>query len=423
MFFSEHMKKSGVGLLVFVLVGIGFVSGFLVERTLVGRGVSNALVGTVPPPSDVDLSPVWKAWSVIDEKFVPAAVASTTPVASTTAEADHDRVWGMISGLAASLNDPYTFFLPPQQNTDFAQDMSGSFEGIGMEIAVKSETLTVVSPLKNTPAEKAGLKADDRVLKINGQDTKGMDVSTAVSKIRGPKGTPVTLLVAREGWGEPKEIKVMRDTITVPIVSTQADTKIKNIPADVYVISVATFTSNSPDLFRNALRDFAQSGKSKLIMDLRGNPGGYLEAAVDMASWFLPTGKIVVTEDYSGHAPNVVHRSLGYNVFGKNLKMAILVDKGSASASEILAGALRYHGVAKLVGTNTFGKGSVQELVEITPDTSLKVTVARWLEPGGQQIPHDGIKPDVMATTSEEMIKAGRDPQMEAAVKLLGDRP
>jgi carboxyl-terminal processing protease len=325
----------------------------------------------------------------------------------------------MISGLAASLNDPYTFFLPPQQNQDFTQDMSGSFEGVGMEIEVKDEILTVVSPLKNTPAEKAGLKADDQILKINGDDTKGMDVSTAVTKIRGPKGSQVDLLVMREGWDAPKDIKVTRDTITVPIVATQADTHEKNIPSDVYVISVATFTSNSPDLFRNALRDFLQSGKHKLVLDLRGNPGGYLEAAVDMASWFLPAGDVIVTEDYNGHADNIVHRSLGYNIFNKNMKMAILVDKGSASASEILSDALRYYGVAKLIGTNTFGKGSVQELVDITPKTSLKVTVARWLGPDGKQIPHEGITPDIMATTSDELVQQGKDPQMDAAIKYL----
>ncbi|MEN9561179.1 MAG: carboxy-terminal-processing protease, carboxyl-terminal processing protease, partial [Candidatus Parcubacteria bacterium] len=172
-------------------------------------------------------------------------------------------------------------------------------------------------------------------------------------------------------------------------------------------------------LFRNALREFVESGSTKLILDLRGNPGGYLDAAVAMASWFLPAGKIIVTEDYAGHETNIVHRSLGYDVFTDKLKMVILVDKGSASASEILADALRYWGKAKLVGTNTFGKGSVQELVEITPETSLKLTVARWLGPDGKQIPLEGIVPDVEATTTEEQIKARKDVQMDKAVELL----
>ncbi len=392
------------------LVLFGFGLGFLTERQLVAHGIGGSI--SSDQPSDVDFSPVWKAWHVLDEKFVPAAVASTSPLATTTAERNQDRVWGMISGMAASLNDPYTFFLPPQENEQFTQDMSGAFEGVGMEIAVKNEVLTVVSPLKGTPAEKAGLKAGDQVLKIDGKDTKGLDVSSAVKRIRGPKGTQVTLTVLREGWGAAREIKVTRDVINVPIV----DTKVKG---DVYVISVATFTANAPELFRNALREFVRSGKTKLVLDLRGNPGGYLDAAVDMASWFLPAGKVIVSEDYDGHAPTIVHRSFGYNVFNSNLKMAILVDKGSASASEIFSDALRYYGTAKLIGQTTFGKGVVQELVEITPKTALKLTVARWLGPDGVQIPLSGITPDIVATTSDEAIKAGQDPQLDAAIRYL----
>lgn len=406
-------QKFGITSVSIVTLLFGFAGGFIVERQLVVHGTSNALVGQAPPPSDVDFSPVWKAWKVVDEKFVPASVASTTKVATTTAGRNQERVWGMIGGMASALGDPYTFFLPPQQNTDFNQDMSGSFDGVGMEIAVKNEVLTVVSPLKGNPAEKAGVKSGDKILKINGESTKGMDVGVAVSKIRGKKGTFVKILFMRDGWPEAKELSIERDVIVVPIVNT------KKLPGGVFVISVATFTSSAPDLFRNALREFANSGGNKLILDLRGNPGGYLEAAVNMASWFLPAGKVVVTEDYNGHSANIIHRSQGYDVFTSNLKMVILVDKGSASASEILSDALRFYGKAKLIGTNTFGKGSVQELVEITPETSLKVTVARWLGPDGKQIPIEGIAPDIMSTTSDELVKAGKDVQMDAAVKYL----
>ncbi len=404
------MKMWGAGA---ALVLVGFASGFLLERTLIVRGIAGVITGQVPPPAGVDFSPVWKAWQVIDEHFVPAAVSSTTPVASTTAQSDQERVWGMIGGLAASLNDPYTFFLPPQENKQCSEDMSGSFSGVGMEIAVKNMVLTVVSPLRGTPAERAGIRSGDLILKIDGQDTKGLDVGDAVKRIRGPKGTQVVLLMYRQGWEKPREVKVTRDTINVPIVET------KKREDGVFVISVATFTANSPDLFRKALREFVLSGSDMLVLDLRGNPGGYLEAAVDMASWFTAAGKVIVSEDYDGHATPIVHRSLGYDAFNKNLKMAILVDKGSASASEILAGALRHYHIGTLVGTETFGKGSVQELVEITPKTALKITVARWLGPGGDPIPISGIAPDIMATTSDEAIKAGDDPQMERAVKFL----
>ena len=402
------------GILAGVLIAaVAFGGGFLVGGQRDGIPVIAGLSLSATPPADVDFSPVWKAWAVIDEKFVPVSVASSTPVASSSPNGNQERVWGMIEGLAASLDDPYTFFLPPSENEQFASDMSGSFEGVGMEVAVKDKVLTVVSPLKGTPAERAGLRSGDLLLKINDESTQGMDVAEAVKKIRGPKGTVVTFMVLRDGWNAQREIKVTRDVINIPVVTTTAR-------ADgIFVIEVATFTSSSPDLFRNALREFVKSGDTKLILDLRGNPGGYLGAAVDMASWFLPLGKVIVTEDYAGHAPNIVHRSLGYNIFSSNLKMVVLVDRGSASASEILADALRAHGVAKLVGTNTFGKGSVQELVEITPETALKITVARWLAPDGVHIPPDGITPDVEVKISEEDIKAEKDPQLDKAIELV----
>lgn len=362
---------------------------------------------------EVDLTPVWKAWNAIDEKFVPAAVATSTRVASSTEEADQERVWGMIQGLAESLHDPYSFFLPPKENQIFSEDISGAFEGVGMEIAVRDQVLTVVSPLKGTPADRAGIKSGDQVLEIDGTNTRGMDISTAVSRIRGPRGTQVALLVLRKGWADPREIKVTRGVISVPTITTTEK------PDGIFVIELQSFTANSPELFRNALREFVKSGSTHLVLDLRGDPGGYLEAAVDMASWFLPSGKVVVIEDYAGHAANVVHRSRGYDVFNKNLHMVILVDRGSASASEILAGALHYYGIAKMVGDRTFGKGSVQELVTITSNTALKLTVARWLGPDEVQIPLEGIVPDVEVKRTEDDVKAGRDPQMDKAVEIL----
>jgi carboxyl-terminal processing protease len=396
-----------------ILLFSGFAGGYVVGTRFVVNTATGTIQNSTGVPEGVDLSPVWKAWRIIDEKFVPAAVATTSPIATSTAEKDQKRVWGMIEGLANSLNDPYTYFLPPTENQQFNADMSGSFQGVGMEIAVKNQKLIVVSPLKDTPAERAGLKSGDYIMKIDNASTDGMDVSVAVQKIRGPKGTQVTFTVAREGWNSPHEIKVTREVINVPTVKTIAR------PDGIFVIQLFTFTSNSPDLFRSALREFVQSGDTRLVLDLRGNPGGYLDAAVNMASWFLPAGAIVVTEDYDGHAQNIVHRSYGYNVFNSNLKMIILVDRGSASASEILADALRHYKVAKTVGVNTFGKGSVQELVEITPTTALKVTVARWLGPDGIQIPREGIVPDVKVEFGDKDIRVESDPQLNEAVKML----
>src|SRR3989344_446835 len=395
-----------------VAAAVIFLLGLYVGGKRVESGES-AILGTVEAPTNVDFSPVWKAWRVIDEKFVPAAIATSTRLATSTEEANEQRVWGMIQGLAESLRDPYTFFLPPVENTIFAEDIKGAFEGVGMEIAVRDQVLTVVTPLRGAPAEKAGIKSGDRILKIDEVQTRGMDISEAVSHIRGKKGTQVRLLIAREGWGEPREIRVTRDVINVPsIITTKRDD-------GVFVIELRSFTANSPELFRAALREFLESGQQRLILDVRRNPGGYLEAAVDMASWFLPSGRTVVVEDYAGNADNIVHRSRGYDIFNENLRMVVLVDKGSASASEILAGALQHWGVAKMVGDNTFGKGSVQELVEITSETSLKITVARWVGPDGNPIPLDGLAPDIAIKLTEEDAKAGKDPQMDKAVELV----
>lgn len=391
----------GIGALILI---VGFGLGYQVSSM-----TDAGSIGSASQPEGIDMTPVWRAWNIIDEKFVPSA---SSTVATSTADSNQERVWGMIQGLASSLGDPYTFFLPPAENEQFSDDLSGKFEGVGMEIANRDQMLTVVAPLKGTPAERAGIRSGDKILKIDDVDTRGMGVDAAIKIIRGPKGTQVTLTLAREGWTEPREIKVTRDVIDVPIVTTE-------IEGDVFIISLASFTANSPDLFRSALREFVQSGKQKLVLDLRGNPGGYLEAAVDMASWFLPTGRAVVTEDYAGNADNIVHRSRGYDVFNDNLKMVVLVDRGSASSSEILAAALQHYEIAKLVGTNTFGKGSVQELIDITEDTALKVTVAHWLAPSGKQIPLEGIVPDIEVKLEDADITAGRDPQMDAALKAL----
>ena len=187
----------------------------------------------------------------------------------------------------------------------------------------------------------------------------------------------------------------------------------------MFVISLHNFSAISANLFRDALREFIESGTDKMILDLRGNPGGFLEAAIDMASWYLPAGKMVVTEDFGDNGKPRVHRSKGYNIFTDKLKMAILINQGSASASEILAGALQQHGKATLVGTRSFGKGSVQELVKITPDTSLKVTVARWLTPNGSSISDGGLSADVEVEFTTEDFEAGEDPQLDKAVELL----
>lgn len=382
-------------------------------------GLSAFAAGAVSSeqPEGVDFRPVWKAWHILDERFVDAYEGIEDEMSTSTDEEidpEQARVWGMISGLADSMGDPYTVFLPPSESEIFQDDISGSFEGVGMEIAIRDRVLTVVSPLKETPAANAGIKSGDRIVEIDGKSTKDMDINAAVQRIRGPKGTDVVFSVVRDGEADVLEISVTRDTIEIPTIETQQR-------ADgIFVIELLNFSAKSPELFRLALKEFADTNYNKLIIDLRGNPGGFLEASVDMASWFLPTGKIVVTEDFGGKSEDNIHRSRGYDVFSDNLELVILVDRGTASASEILAGSLREHGVATLVGTNTFGKGSVQELIDITSDTSLKVTIARWLLAGDVFITQDGIEPDILVEIPEEENEdTERDYILEEAVKFL----
>jgi carboxyl-terminal processing protease len=355
-------------------------------------------------PTDADFTEFWKVWTLLNEKHVSADTVT-----------DKQKVYGAIKGLADSFGDPYTVFFPPVESKMFESEISGNFEGVGMEVGKKDNVLTVIAPLKLSPAERAGIKAGDLIIQINGTTTQNLSVDEAVTRIRGKRGTPVSFTLIREGVKEPFEIEVVRDTINIPTINTEYR------KADgVFVISLYSFTGNSPQLFRNALRSFISSGTNKLILDMRGNPGGYLEAAVDMASWFLPVGKTIVTEDFKGKAEPVVYKSKGYNIFNNKLKMAILIDKGSASASEILAGALSEQSVAKLVGTKSFGKGSVQELVPIGPDTSLKVTIARWLTPLGNSISDGGLTPDIVAELATSTAPgATEDIQMQKAIELL----
>jgi len=357
-------------------------------------------------PITVDFSPYWKAWNIINEKYVPTATSSKTIT-------NQDKVWGSIQGLTASLGDPYTVFFPPVQSEQFAQDIRGNFEGVGMEVVSQGGLLVVIAPLKGSPAERAGLLPGDKILKIDDRDTSNLTTEDAVKLIRGPKGTTVTLSVARAGHKQAFEIKVVRETIDIPTIAT------KKLDGGIFKIDLYSFTASSPNLFRGALREFVESGSTKLILDLRGNPGGYLEAAIDMASWFLPSGKVVVRENFGQAKEETVYRSKGYDVFPDNLKFVILVDGGSASASEILAGALSEQKRAILVGEKTFGKGSVQELVDITPKTSLKVTIARWFTPNGLSISKQGITPEFVVVRTEADMKAGKDLQLNKAIEIL----
>lgn len=352
-----------------------------------------------------DFNTFWKVWNLLNEKSIHANKAS-----------DQERVYGAIRGLASSLGDPYTVFFPPEENKLFNAEIHGSFGGIGAEIAVKEDVPTVVAPLKDSPAWNAGLKSGDKILRIDNTDTNNMTVDRAISLIRGKQGTVVTLLVLRPGERETREFKVTRGEIVIPTIDTEFRED------NIFVIRLYSFSQNSDKLFKEALDQFIKSGSNKLVLDLRGNPGGYLDSAIDIASWFIDSGKVIVSEDFGDKREAQVFRSHGPRLFTKDLNFVVLVDGGSASASEILAGALREHGVATLIGEKTFGKGSVQELISVTDDTSLKVTIANWLTPNGTSISTSGLEPDIKVPLTLKDFDAKRDPQMDKAIEFLNKK-
>ncbi len=404
---QKHIRTLGVLALLVSAFGIGLYTG-VAER--ISHTVSAQTVNYITSdkaPTTIDVAKLWKAWALLDQNYVPTHSSSTIPT-------PQERLYGAIAGLTDSYGDPYTVFLPPADAQVFQEDISGAFGGVGMELGLKDGNIVVVAPLKDSPAEKAGVHSGDQVLAVDGKSTQGLAVDGAVKIIRGKVGTTVKLTLGRKGETKPIEVSIVRDTISIPVLKSYSTQD------GIFVIELYSFSANSADLFRMALRDFFQSGNTKMILDLRGNPGGYLEAAVDMASFFLPVGDVVVSEDFKGKQPANEHRSAGYNVFqNKKLSMAILIDQGSASASEILAGALQQHNIAKLIGTRSFGKGSVQQLIDIGDGAQIKITIARWLTPNGNSISEGGLAPDIKADRTVEDFKAGKDPQKDAAVSWL----
>ena len=349
-----------------------------------------------------DFDTFWKVWNTLNEKSIYTKKIS-----------DQDRVWGAVSGLASSFGDPYTVFLPPKENKSFNEKILGSFEGIGAEIGIKDEVLTIIAPLKDNPAWKAGLKPADKILKIDKTITSGMSIDEAIDLIHGPSNTVVTLTILREGESKTREIPITRGKIEIPTIETELRDD------GIFVIKFYSFSENATNLFKNALLKFVESKSDKLLLDLRGNSGGYLDSAINIGSWFIDEGDIILSEDKGDGSKQKFYRSHGPRLFNDKLSFVVLVDEGSASASEILAGALKEHGIATLVGEKTFGKGSVQELIKITDDTSLKVTVANWLTPDGSSISLKGIDPDVKVSFTQKDFDDKKDPQLSKAVEIL----
>jgi carboxyl-terminal processing protease len=404
--YQKVLRTLGIFVLVLAVFVIGAYAGTKksVAQIIAPKQTALAAISNTNL-SNADLSQFWYVWNLLDQKY---------PFKDHAPE-QSNKVYGAISGLVSSYKDPYTVFFPPQEAKLFSDQVKGSFGGVGMEVGLKNGLVTVIAPMKDSPAEKAGIKAGDIITEINKKKADDLSIDTAVSLIRGDVGTTVDLGIARKGATEIQHIVITREIVKLPIIDTKE-------VGDVFVISLYSFSEDSAQLFTDALKKFNDSGKQKLVLDLRNNPGGYLEAAVDIASYFLPAGKTIVKENSGGAHAEVVHQSKGYTLLPKNPNMIVLINGGSASASEILAGALSEQGVAKLVGTTSFGKGSVQEVLDLPDHSSVKITVAKWLTPNGVSISEKGIVPPTAVEDKPvKDAKTGKynDPQLEAALKLL----
>lgn len=396
------MKKYIVIPIWIILLGAVFGFGYFaaqITRPSIEEveGLVNKQIGQ---PTEVDFSLFWDAWQVIERKYVDRDQLNP-----------QQMIYGAINGLVKSLGDPHSVFMEPQESKKFLDDIGGSFEGIGAEIGIRKGVLTVITPLEGNPAQKAGLKAGDKILKIDDTITVDLTIDEAVNLIRGPKDTDVVLLIARDETDETIEIKITRGTIQIPVIKWEMK------DGNIAYIQFYHFTESSAGEFRKTVKEILSQDAQGVILDVRNNPGGYLEVAVDITSWFLARGELVVAEDF-GNGERDEYHSKGYGEL-ENIPVVVLINQGSASASEILAGALRDINGTKIVGYKSFGKGSVQQLEKLKGDSSLKITVAKWVTPLGISINDEGIIPDIEVEITAEDVEEMRDPQLEKALELL----
>lgn len=359
--------------------------------------LENVSTSTVP---DTDFENFWQVWNLIDENYLKRD--------EITNEA---KVYGAISGLVGALDDPYSEFFPPEESKKFQEDIKGNFGGIGAQIGIRNDALVVIAPLKESPAAKLGLKPGDKILFVGETSTEGLGIDRAVQLIRGPIDSKVKLTILREGWAEPKEYEIIRAEIVAPTI----DFTMKE--GGVGYLQLYSFNGNTEKLFRSAVIGGLEHGMRGMVLDLRDNPGGYLDVAVHLAGWFVSRGEKVVSEE-SLTGIEQVFRASGNEAL-RRMPLTILINGGSASASEILAGALRDLRGVKLVGETTFGKGTVQQLEELEDGSSLKITIAHWVLPSGKILEGEGLVPDYEVKAPENEDAEKTDPQLEKAIELL----
>ena len=364
------------------------------------KGVQIINKETAQTPKNIDFSIFWQTWDILSARHVDRPLDP------------QKLLYGALKGLAEAVGDPYTAFLPPEENKEVKDNLNGRYEGIGAELGMRDDQLTVISPLDGSPAEAVGVQPGDVILKIDDEETSNLSLSESVSRIRGPAGTSVRLTLKR-GDDEPFEVTIRREQITIKSISWEQKDD------GVIYIRVARFGEQTNQDWDSAIDEIINNQSSmikSIILDVRSNPGGYLQASIHIASEFVNTGVIVYEEFGTGQRQpfNSDHRGQLTQV-----PVVVLIDEGSASASEILAGALRDLKRAQLVGKKSFGKGTVQDAVEFTDGSSVHVTIARWLTPNGDRLDGIGLTPDVVVERTEEDVAAGKDVQLEKAIEIV----
>lgn len=388
----------GVALIIFF--GGGYFAGFAIGQiTPKSIEIENLNHLEKDKPDSVDFSVFWQAWDLLDREYLKHDEGNA-----------QEKVYGAVRGLVQSLDDPYTQYFTPEDNKRFQEDVQGSFAGIGAELSIRKERLVVVAPLKDTPASRAGLKAGDIIVKINSTSTENLQIDEAVSMIRGLANSTVTLSIFREDWGKIKDIVLKREKINLPTL----DSKI--VGDNILHVRLYSFNGVAHQRLAEEIeKTLTTKPIGGLILDLRDNPGGYLEVAVNIANWFLPKGSVIVTEE--GLEEKQVFKAEKEPPL-EAMPVVILINEGSASASEILAGALQDNKRAKLVGGQSFGKGTVQELRTLKDGSAIKMTIAHWVLPSGKILEGNGLKPDYEVALPED-ASPEKDTQLEKAIEVM----
>lgn len=395
-----------VFLLLVGFFGSGYYFGLNGYKAEVKNALNVKISRDLPPDKNVDFNMFWQVWDSLSAKYYDKSKLVPS-----------EMVNGAISGMVSALGDPYTMFLAPQTNKIVDDDLKGKLEGIGIEIGYKDKNLAVVSPLTDSPAQKAGVKAGDLILHIKDEkknvdkDTGGMNLSEAVNYIRGPAGSIVTLTFYREGKDKPFVLDITRDTINIPSVALEWVGEGKNI-AQVKILKFGAETAGEWDKIIRQVTD--KKDTKGIIVDVRNNPGGYLQAAIDIASDFVNTGTVIVIQENGDKTKQEFKSTKLPRLL--NYETAILINGGSASASEILSGALRDDLGVKLVGDKSFGKGTIQEPLEMAGGAGLHITIAKWLTPKETWVHGQGLKPDIEIKNPED---GSKDLQLGKAIELF----